>query len=295
MLTRGGTLWVAAVGVVLLTACGGSSSSDSGSTDSSQTQEPTSAAGNEVGTEEFGMTDEQLVTTIEKVESLIASCMADAGFEYVPIDPVTFRDAMDSLGNAPGLSDEEFVAQYGYGLTTLPPTQDFGAGEENASIFNDLPPADQVAYQRTLLGDDIKATFVVTLEHEDFSTAGGCTETAIKQVYTPEQLSPTFFNPFDAQVEADPRVIAANENWSRCMRDAGFDYSRPDDAEKELLDRLDAITQGADPATLTGTAKDALTDLQGEERAIAQVDSDCQDRFLHDVEQQVERDISGRG
>jgi hypothetical protein len=294
VLARIGTLWIA-VGVLLLTACGGSSSSDSGATDSEQTQDATAGAGNEVGREEFGMTEEQLVTSIENVESLIASCMADAGFEYVPIDPVTFQDAMSSLGNAPGLSDEEFIAQYGYGFTTLPPTQDFGAGEENASIFNDLPSADQVAYQRALLGDDINATFVVGLEVEDFSNVGGCTKTAIEQVFTEEQLSPTFFNPFDAQVEADPRMVAANENWSGCMRDAGYDFERPDDAEKELRDRLDAITEGGDPATLTGTAKDALTDLQGEERAIAQVDSDCQDRFLHDVEQQVERDISGRG
>jgi len=112
---------------LLLTACGGSSSSDSGSTDSGQTQDATSGASNQVGLEEFGMTDEQLVTSIDGVESAIASCMADVGFEYIPIDSVTFRDAMDSLGDAPGLSDEEFVAQYGYGLTTLPPTQDFAA------------------------------------------------------------------------------------------------------------------------------------------------------------------------
>ena len=39
---------------------------------------------------------------------------------------------------------------------------------------------------------------------------------------------------------------------------------------------------------------DALAQLQADERAIAAEDDDCQDRFLRDVERQVEREISGQ-
>jgi len=280
-------------GVLILAACGGGS--DEANT--TQTQEPTSAPNGtqEIGREEFGMTEEQLVTTIEATEAAIADCMAEAGFEYIPIDSETFRDAMDLVGGSPpGFTDEEFVAQFGYGITTLPPRSEFRFGDENQTIFDDLSAEDQVAYTRTLVGDHDTATFVLMLEQEDFLPAGGCTETAIEEVFTPEQLSPSFFNPFDALVEQDPRMIEAQANWSDCMKEAGFEYATQGDPEDEFVERLQTLTGGADPATLEGSDKDALTALQGEERAIAVVDFECAAEFIDDVEAQVERDISGR-
>ncbi len=270
MLTRMGAAAIAG-GAILLGACGGGASSDS-----TQTQQPNSEGNQQVGVEEFGMTDEALVKSIERAESLIASCMTDAGFEYVPIDPVTFRGAMDALTSAPGLTDAEFVAQYGYGITTLPPTQAFGAGEQNTRIYDQLSAADQIAYKRTLWG------------------AGGCTKKAIHQVYTEEQRNANYVNPFDAQVQQDPRMVDALEKWSGCMREAGYDYENPDDAEREITDRFNALTKGADPKTLTGSDKAGLTQLQGEERAVAQADNECFEQYVTDVERQVERDISGR-
>jgi len=245
-------------------------------------------------TEEFGLTEAQLETKIEAVESAIASCMKDAGFEYIPIDTVTLRKAMQKLGTAPGLSDEEFVSQYGYGITTLPPTRDFGVGEKNAAIFDDLDPASQTAYLRTLFGDDPGATFMLSLDDENFASTGGCTRKAIEQSFSAEDLSVTYINPIDAQVEQDPRMVDAREKWADCMAQEGYDYARQENAEDDLLQRMNAITEGADPGTLTGSAKDALTDLQGEERAIAQVDFACSERFLNDVEEEVERDVLGR-
>jgi hypothetical protein len=288
MLSKAGGVLILG-GLIFLASCGGGASSDS-----SQTQRPKSGASQQVGVEEFGMTDEELVTSIERAESLIASCMTDAGFEYVPIDAVTFRSAMDALTSAPGLTDSEFVAQYGYGISTLPPTRAFTAGEENSRIFDQLPAADQIAYKRTLWGDNVEATFVVMLETEDFSGAGGCTKKAIDQVFTEQQRNANYVNPFDAQVQQDSRMVDALEKWSACMRDSGYDYENPDDAEREITDRLYAISKGGDPRTLTGSEKAALTQLQGEERAVASFDNECFERYVTDVERQVERDISGR-
>jgi hypothetical protein len=280
-------------GIIVLAACGGGSDEDN----ATQAEE-TAPAGNgsqQIGREEFGMTEEQLVATIDAVESSIADCMSEAGFEYIPIDAETFRDAMDLVGGSPpGFTDEEFVAQYGYGITTLPPKSEFRFGDENQRIFDDLSSEDQVAYTRTLVGDHETATFVLMLEQEDFLPAGGCTETAIEEVFTPEQLSPSFFNPFDALVEQDPRMIEAQENWSNCMKGAGFEYATQGDPEDEFVERLQTLTGGADPATLEGSDKEALEQLQGEERAIAAVDFECASEHIDDVEAQVEQDISGR-
>ena len=290
MVAKISILWIIG-GALVLSACGGS---DEKTPD--QTQQPTSGGnGNqEVGKEEFGLTEEGLVTAIEDTESAIATCMAGEGFEYVPIDPVTFRNGMASLGSVPGLSDEEFVSQYGYGYTTLPPKQKFDFGDENAAIFNDLPAADQVAYERALLGENTQATFVYMLENEDFEGAGGCTKSAIEEVFTAEQRNPNFTNPFDVQVAQDPRVIDATEKWAACMRDDGYDFESQQDAEDQIIDELDSLTKGQDPTTLTGSDADALTDLQAEEKAIAAADLVCAEEFLIPVEEQVERDISGR-
>jgi hypothetical protein len=277
--------------LLVLAACGGSD--DEGP---SEAQQPTSGGNGsgEVGREEFGMTEEELVSAIEDTEASIATCMDAAGFEYVPIDPVTFREAMSSLAAVPGLSDEEFVAQYGYGFSTLPPTQRFGAGEENTQIFEALSAEDQVAYERELWGDNTEATFVVMLENEDFEGAGGCTKTAIDEVFTEEQRSPTFENPFDLLVEEDSRYQAAVEEWSACMSEAGFDYESPEDGEDELLERYNDLTRGADPATLPESEQAELEELQNEERALALADLACAEEHLIPVEEQVERDISGR-
>jgi hypothetical protein len=250
------------------------------------------------GSEEFGMTPEELVKNIEAVEVRIATCMSDAGFEYVPVDYATVRQAMTSDKSAPGLSSEEYAATYGYGISTQPPggadsPAIIGLGKENVQTINSLSKADQDAYFHTLFGENPEATFAVTLEAEDFSETGGCTRTAIEQVFSSEELSASYYNPGDARIEQDPRVIAAIASWSDCMRQAGFDYNTPEETEEDLQDRLDAILKGADPETLSAPAQDALKELQGEERAIAVADLECAVKFVEPVVQQVEAELYG--
>jgi hypothetical protein len=281
------------VGALVLAACGGDSESN-GDTGGNGTGNGSTNGSSEVGKEEFGMTEEELVTAIEDVEASIATCMGDAGFEYVPIDPVTFREGMGSLAAVPGLTDAEFVEQYGYGFSTLPPTQVFRFGEENTAIYDALSAEDQVAYDRTIVGEATENTFVLMLENEDFEGAGGCTKAAIEEVFSEERLNPNFENPFDVLVEQDERYVAAVQEWSGCMGEAGYDYEAPEDAEDEFLERLDDLTKGADPATLSEGELDELAELQAEERAVALADFECQEEHLVEVEEQVERDISGR-
>lgn len=238
---------------------------------------------------------EQLTRNIEEVEGLIGECMRDAGFEYVPVDFVTVRRAMLADKSAPGLTDDQYREQFGYGISTQAdkPAVDLGLGEQNTRIVNDLPESDQVAYLRTLYGENETATFAVTLEAEDFSEIGGCTSTAVEEAFSAEELSATYVNPGDVLIAQDPRVVSATEAWSACIGEEGYDYSQPDDIEDDLRERFDAITQGEDPSTLTGDALDALTELQGEERALAQVDFDCAEELLEPVIELVEAEIYG--
>jgi len=277
---------------ILLAACGASSKSPAAP--GSQTKIP--------GKEEFGMTKDELVTSIETVEAHISTCMREAGFEYVAVDYNTVRRGMVADKSLPGMTEGQFFAQYGYGISTLytglaPQVSDMstpakiGLGDQNIRIFQNLSPADQVAYSHILFGEHPDATFAVALETEDFSRIGGCTRSAIEQVFTPEQFTATYLNPFDALVEQDPRMIAANEKYADCLRTAGFDYNHERDIEPDLRKRLDAATDGLPLESLSSDALAALQELQTYERSLAAVAVGCESRFLDPVANQVEREL----
>ena len=271
-------------------ACGDSGSGSAGpdgSTDASGTAR--------FGPEEFGLTLDELAARIEQVEGLIGQCMTAAGFEYVPVDFERVKAGMDADKTAPGLSDEEFVAQYGYGITTQfdKPGREIGLGEQNVAIYEALSPAEQAAYDHTLLGENRDATFALSVEAEDFAGTGGCTRQAVEQSFSPDELDANYFNPGDAVLEQDPRVVAAMADWSDCVAADGFTYAHPDDVETDLQQRLDALTAGADPASLTGPAADALAELQGEELAVAAVATTCEEDIVDPVVEEVETELYG--
>lgn len=298
-----GVLLVAAFLLILMTAA--CSAGAGGSAAQPAEEAPTGEPAALPGTEEFGLTREELVTRIEAVEGLVAQCMSEAGFEYVAADYDTVRQGMVADKSLPGLSEEEFIAQYGYGISTLytglgPQASDattpakIGLGERNVAIYNNLSPADQVAYNRALFGENQDATFAVALEAEDFSRTGGCTRAAIEQVFAPEQLTITYANPLDALIQQDPRMVAAFGEYADCIREAGFDYTHPEQIEADIRSRVDAITSGDPLDALSADAMTALTELQGEERAVAQVAFDCEEEFLTPVEELIQRELYAR-
>ncbi len=258
--------------------------------------------GGERGDAEFGLTEEEVARRVDAVESLIATCMTDAGFEYVPVDYATARAAMDSNSKPSGLNADEFRAEFGYGITTLfasaADQATLGAGEQNIRIRDGLASADRVAYNRALYGENPSATFVVALDEEDFSQTGGCTRAAVEQVFSADELGPAFVNyqnARDVRVDEDPRVIAAYRDWADCMRQAGYSYTDPAEIDADLASRLDTITGGADPEALSVDAQAALAELQGEERAIAAADHDCELKFVDAIKTQVATELLGPG
>lgn len=259
------------------------------------------------GTEEFGLTPKQLVQSIEKVEALISKCMREQGFEYVAVDHITIRRGMSADKNMPGLSEEEFIDRYGLGLSTMytgrPPQLSrgyspakVGLGERNIKIFGDLSQADQVAYNRALFGENTDSTFAVGLETENFSRAGGCTRKAIEQVFTPEQLKATYYNPKDALINKDPRMKAALRKYVAEMRKAGFDYSHPDEVEPDIRNRLAALTKnGTIPVEeMSSEQRIALKKLQNYELRVAKKNFELAERLFDPIEEKIEREMYAR-
>ncbi len=275
------SLAVATLALAVLAGCGGSSS-------------PPAAAGGsgKIGNEEFGLSLEALTTRVETTEKAIGECMKAAGFEYTPADFASIKQAMDSDKTAPGLSDEAYVAEFGFGVTTQfdKPIVAFGAGPKNMSVLNALAASDQDAYRRELWGEALEWTHVRALEEEDFSETEGCTKTAVDKAYSPDELSGSYVNPGDKLVEQDPRMVNALKAWSECVKEGGYAYDHPDQIIDDLTTRLEAITQGEDPQTITSPA---LTELQGLEKAIAAVASECEAEHIEDVQVQVEAEVYG--
>lgn len=253
--------------------------------------------GAQFGGEEFGLSERQLVERSDAVEAIIGQCMADAGFEYFPVEFSTIDRAMSSDKSAPGMSNRKFVSEYGFGITTQfeKPIVALSLGKKNQRVIESLGEADQVAYYRTLLGEFEDATYAYGLEAEDFSRTGGCTRRAVEQLFTEGEMSPSYFNPGDALIATDPRAIQAIADWHVCMVDGGVDaYEHPDDVETDFQRRIDALTQGEDPQEMTGTKLEALTALQAEERFVAGVFTDCENNVLDPVMNRVEADFYGR-
>jgi hypothetical protein len=259
------------------------------------------------GAEEFGLTQRQLVQSIEQVEELIAKCMREEGFQYIAADYNTVQAGMKADKAMPGLSEEEFIDKYGFGVATMytgqPPqlTTGYsparvGLGERNVQIFKGLSPADQIAYNRALLGENIDATLAVGVEIENFSRCGGCTLKAIEQVFKPDQLKPTYYNPQNAFINNDPRMKAALRKFAAEMKKAGFDYTHPDDVEPDIRARLSALTNGGTILVekMSSEQRNELKKLQDYERRVAVKTFKLQDGVLGPVEEQIQQELFSR-
>jgi hypothetical protein len=259
------------------------------------------------GAEEFGMTRRELVQAIERGEELIAKCMQEQGFEYIPTDYSTLHAGMKADKAMPGLSEEEFINKYGFGVATMYTGQPaqltsgysparVGLGERNVEIFKSLPAADQAAYNRALLGENPDATFAVALEAENLSITGGCTRKAIEQVFKPEQLKPSYYNPQNAFINNDPRMKAALRKFAAEMKKNGFDYNHPDDVEPDIRTRLAALTSnGTIPVEkMTPEQRAALRKLQDYERRVAAKAFELQEKLLTPVEEQIQQELFAR-
>lgn len=260
-----------------------------------------------MGSEEFGMTPKQLVEAVTKVETAIAKCMRDQGFDYVAVDYQTVRRGMNADKMLPGMSTKEFFAKHGFGLSTLytgaPPQLAKGyspgregLGERNIQNYLRLSPAEQVAYNRALLGENTGATFAVSLEQENFSLTGGCTRKAVTQAFKAEELSASYLNPKDALINKDPRMKDAVRKYAAEMRKAGFNYNHPDEPEADIRRRLLALTQGGtlpvarmSPAQLAG-----LKELQTYELGVAVKHHQLIETIVDPVADKVEEALLAR-
>jgi hypothetical protein len=260
-----------------------------------------------LGTQEFGMSQRELAQAIEQAEWLISQCMREQGFQYIAGTYDTVHAGMGADKTLPGFSEEEFVGRYGFGVSTFytgkPPqlSTDYspakvGLGERNVEIFRSLSPADQAAYNHTLLGDNLNATLAVAMEIQDLSQTDGCTRKAVEQVFKSDQLKADYYNPQDALINKDPRMKVALGFYQREMKKAGFDYTHPDQIEPDLRARLNALTNGGriPLEKMSEEQRAGLKKLQTYEIAVARKSFQLQEEVLTPVEERIQQELFAR-
>ena len=197
-----------------------------------------------------------------EAQQLIRQCMAQQGWEYTPFVPDFGEEVF--FGPGDDLSREEWVAQYGFGISTTFTEQfdqDFSV-EENLDptddpnfIYRDsLTPAEQIAYDRALYGSfdfdesDIEYGEDGNPIFPEFEPSG-CFDEAygelfggfggeggeIEVVY--EELGPLYEELFQ-RIEADPRVVELKGAWSGCMGEAGYTFAGQDDMYMSIEERM---------------------------------------------------------
>jgi hypothetical protein len=278
--------WIATLAVLALAApmaaCGGGGTSAA--------EQPKGEIEDQLGMDQAGIMLRQ-----SKVEAVIRDCMKNQGFDYVPVDPYAQRAAITGSSR---LSDQDFLKQFGYGISTL-----WGRGsaqaDPNARLRASLGPADRRAYDRALWGDFPGSTFFAATDSGDFTKLGGCTKVATEKVFGGAQVLTQLQAKLDEEEERinqDQRMVKAIQNWSQCMARAGFHYDQPEAIDSDLFARMEKIVGPVPSQFATGPAPDtkpqpydhaALAALQHDEVAIAHADNDCEHKEITPVEDVV--------
>jgi hypothetical protein len=243
--------------------------------------------------DQLGFSESGVIERQTRVEGVIQDCMKAQGFDYVPVDPLAQRAALTGRAR---MTDEEFLEQFGYGISTL-----FGRGQAesdpNDRIRKTLSPADRAAYDRTLWGENPGLTFSEAIDSDAATELGGCTKQATEAVFGGAAVLAKVQGKFDEleeRITQDQRMVRAVEEWSKCMADEGYRYDEPEEIDADLIRRFKAIVgAGAQPGATAPPARGpsydraALDALQREEVKIANADLACEKRHITPVELEV--------
>ncbi len=187
-----------------------------------------------------------------EVEKLVAACMADEGFEYIPVDQTQYSSGGGSYADA-DTDTEEWVAQYGYMANLTPEEQEEIWGGNSGGEFVDpnqdyvasLSESEMTAYYEVLYGvppteEEMNDDGSYEYNWED----GGCYgvsqhEVSGEQAYDQDQFKPIFdaMGKLYEDQAKDPRMKELETKWSSCMADAGYTFKAKQDAAQSVYDQ----------------------------------------------------------
>lgn len=289
---------------LVLASCSGDKPGTGGGDDLSWEDSPISKAmgydGGDFSQQDQEEAQAEMDEQNRKMEELVASCMAEEGFDYVPntnnggsISYEPAGEETDPLENA---------RQNGYGITTgWGPVTDPGVEEEvyvdpNAETYEAMSESERTAWDKALYGTPPEFTEETDMEEFEYNWEdSGCYGVAQHEVYEVENgqegLMAVYDDPQWAELmeemsalytdaQNDPRMKELNTKWSSCMSEAGFDFANTEEAFNSINDRLNKFwEENADDPEYTGPTEEDLAPIKEEEIKVAVADYTCQDEI----------------
>lgn len=142
----------------------------------------------------------------EQRENVIQKCMSEAGFDYIPLPPISL-----DIGGSPDEA-EELIALF----------------IEAEEFANSVIPSDPRNYNLALYGTaDPDNPEGGDFELEIARGGGGCIGVSERSVIGIYDISSTLLNEYhdmEKQISDDPDIKAVERDWSSCMSNKGLQF-----------------------------------------------------------------------
>ncbi|MDJ0338520.1 hypothetical protein [Cryobacterium sp. PH31-O1] len=219
-------------------------------------------------------------------EEIVATCMADEGFDYVPVDNSQYSGMSDG-GEEYGT--EKWVAENGYGMSQSPEqiAEQQAQSEEfvdpNQDYVSSLSESEQGAYYEVLsgvqpteeeLGDDGSYEY-------NWETSG-CQGFASHEVNGDQPSEDEHAALYEAMgalyedAQSSPTVVKLDADWAACMAGAGYStFLKKADARELIMNEQNTLYESQ---AATGPNEQSLADLHEKELALAMADFTCAEK-----------------
>lgn len=199
-----------------------------------------------------------------KTEELVAQCMTEQGFEYVPNNPsIESPIPVDSGEDVWRPDDRDWVEKYGYGAVNNPWQDQGGENPEpvpmptapadpNQEYVESLTEAEQQAYYEALYGkpqEPEPGEDVVEYDWRD----GGCYGYANHEVngdnpWEQEENKPILdaIQKFYETMQNSPEFAKLDADWAACMAEAGYGgFAKQMDAQDSIYQLINKYWENA--------------------------------------------------
>lgn len=220
-----------------------------------------------------------------KAEELTAACMADEGFEYIPVDYSSQYVEMDE-SDFEDQNTEEWVAENGYGMNPTPEQveeqneQSTEIVDPNQDYIASLSEGEQAAYFEVLYGpgpdeSEIDEDGSYEYNWEEAGCSGKAQhEAGGEDLWNSDEYADLIdaMNAVWEDLETAPAIKAVNAEWASCMADAGFpDLRSKQDAFDIVMNENNALWEG----TETGPTDEETQAARDHEIEVALADFRC--------------------
>ncbi|RZS57509.1 hypothetical protein EV141_1222 [Microcella putealis] len=218
-------------------------------------------------------------------EEIVAECMAEQGFEYIPVVDIGWGS---SSGDEWNPDDREWVAQWGYGAVRYPGMNDVPDPDEqmvdpNQEYVESLSESEMTAFYEALYGPQPTEEELNEDGSYDYNwETAGCQGFAENEISGENPIDSDEHKPLmDAinelymQMETNPAFAEVDAEWVTCMADAGFSgFSTQPDAQNSVYDELNSYYEGMTEFIEDDPALDEIADREVE---LALADLDCRE------------------